>query len=166
MADTEFLRLGFAVGAALKQRNWVLTLAESCTGGWAGQTVTSIPGSSIWFDRGFVTYSNLAKTEMLGVSPETLATYGAVSEETAMAMACGALKHSHAQIAAAITGIAGPDGGSDEKPVGTVWFAWAAPNELLKTDIHHFTGDRESIRRQAVETALQGVIQLTLSTDL
>lgn len=166
MADAALLDLSQWLGAALKTRGWVLTLAESCTGGWAAQTVTAISGSSAWFDRGFVTYSNTAKIEMLGVSPDTLKLHGAVSEQTAREMALGALRHSQAEIAVAITGIAGPDGGTAEKPVGTVWFAWAIKNGLVRSQIHRFSGDREAIRKQAVETAIQGVIALTLSPDL
>jgi nicotinamide-nucleotide amidase len=159
MADDALLTLSTELGAALKQRKWSLALAESCTGGWAAQIVTAIPGSSGWFDRGFVTYSNAAKIDLLGVAATTLESHGAVSERTAREMALGALHHSQAQVTAAITGIAGPDGGSVEKPVGTVWFAWATPS-CCKTEMHHFEGNRESIRRQAVETALQGVILL------
>ncbi len=166
MADAALVTLATELGASLKARGWMLALAESCTGGWAAQVVTAVAGSSTWFERGFVTYSNDAKIEMLGVSPETLKLHGAVSEQTAREMALGALNHSHAQIAAAITGIAGPDGGTPGKPVGTVWFAWAGQNGLVQSKICHFSDDREAVRRQAVETALQGVIQLTLSTDL
>lgn len=161
MADPALVTLATELGTALKTRGWMLALAESCTGGWAAQVATAVPGSSTWFERGFVTYSNAAKTEMLGVLTQTIEQHGAVSEQTACAMALGALKQSHAQIAAAITGIAGPDGGSAEKPVGTVWFAWAASSGLLVSEIHHFAGDRDAVRRQAVETALRGVIKLT-----
>lgn len=166
MADTAFLTLSAELGAALQRRGWLLALAESCTGGWAGEVVTMTPGSSAWFDRGFVTYSNAAKIEMLGVTESTLQRHGAVSEQTAQAMAQGALAHSRAQIAVAITGIAGPDGGSPGKPVGTAWFAWVGPGGLLLTEKRLLLGDREAVRRQAVETALQGAIKLTLSTDL
>ena len=166
MADAALVAIATELGSALKSRGWTLTLAESCTGGWAAQVVTAIPGSSAWFDRGFVTYSNEAKTEMLAVAPETLAQFGAVSEQTACTMAQGALNSSRANITAAITGIAGPDGGLPDKPVGTVWFAWAGENGLLRSEIRHFSGDRESVRKQSVETALRGVIKLTLSPDL
>jgi len=159
MADDQLLILAETLGVALKKRGWVLALAESCTGGWAAQTVTAIAGSSAWFDCGFVTYSNAAKMEMLGVSEATLASFGAVSIETAKEMALGALKHSHADIAVAITGIAGPDGGSVEKPVGTVCFAWAAKGVVLASSTEHFIGDRQRIRAQAVETALRGLIK-------
>lgn len=166
MADDELLKLAADLGAALKSHNWMLALAESCTGGWAAQTVTSIAGSSAWFDRGFITYSNAAKQEMLGVTSFTLETHGAVSEHAALEMALGALKHSHADIAASITGIAGPDGGSAEKPVGTVCLAWATPAGLAKSTLQHFSGNREQVRQQSVKAALEGLLQLTLSTDL
>jgi nicotinamide-nucleotide amidase len=166
MADDTLLNLSARLGGALKQRGWTLVLAESCTGGMASQFVTAIPGSSAWFERGFITYSNDAKVEMLGVSSSTLGKFGAASEQTAREMATGALQHSRAQVAAAITGIAGPDGGTEAKPVGTVCFAWAARNVSPHSDMRRFSGDREAIRKQAVEAALQGVIQLTLRTDL
>ena len=166
MVDDELLTLAADLGAALKSRGWMLALAESCTGGWAAQTVTAIAGSSAWFDRGFITYSNAAKQEMLGVTSFTLETHGAVSERTALEMALGALKHSHANIAASITGIAGPDGGTAEKPVGTVCLAWATSAGLAKSTLLHFSGNREQVRQQSVKTALEGLLQLTLSTDL
>jgi nicotinamide-nucleotide amidase len=166
MADDALLNLSARLGAALKQRGWTLALAESCTGGMAAQYVTAIPGSSAWFERGFITYSDNAKVEMLGVLESTLQQFGAVSEQTASAMAAGALQRSHARVAVAITGIAGPDGGTEAKPVGMVWFAWIANNGSPHSEMHCFAGDREEIRRQAVEAAFQGVIQLTLSTDL
>lgn len=166
MADSELLTLASELGNALKARGWTLALAESCTGGWASQTVTAIAGSSNWFDRGFVTYSNAAKIEMLGVTENTLSQHGAVSEQTAREMALGALKHSHASIAAAITGIAGPDGGTQEKPVGTVCFAWAAANGYIKTTTKHLSGDREEVRRVSVKTMIEVLLQLTLTSDL
>jgi len=159
MADT-LSTLGTLVGARLKARKWVLTCAESCTGGWVAQTVTAVAGSSEWFDRGFVTYSNEAKQEMLGVPAATLAQYGAVSEETARAMVVGALTHAHAHVALSITGIAGPSGGTAEKPVGLVCFGWAAQDRAPITESRHFEGDREAVRRQAVIHALQGVLAL------
>jgi nicotinamide-nucleotide amidase len=137
-----------ALGAALKARGFMLALAESCTGGMVAQAVTSVAGSSAWFDRGFVTYSNAAKIEMLGVLPQTLENFGAVSEETANEMALGCLKNSQAQIAGSITGIAGPNGGSKEKPVGTVCFGIAQANQCL-TSTQYFQGNREEIRQQA-----------------
>ena len=166
MVDDVLLKLAAEVGAALKQRGWTLALAESCTGGGAAQCVTAIPGSSIWFDRGFVTYSNAAKIEMLGVSEQILEQYGAVSEQTACEMASGALSHSHAHVAVAISGIAGPGGGTEDKPVGTVCIAWAASGQPLRSKTCHFSGDRECVRRQAIETALHDLLQLTLATEL
>jgi len=152
--------LAIKVGAKLRGKGLMLATAESCTGGWVAQAVTSVAGSSDWFERGFVTYSDTAKQEMLGVSARTLATHGAVSEETAREMARGALSHSHAQVALAITGIAGPGGGSPEKPVGMVCFAWAVTGGKLVVQTLHFKGDRESVRRQSVIAALQGVLAL------
>lgn len=166
MADDALLKLSNELGATLQKRHWSLTLAESCTGGWASQVVTMCKGSSSHFERGFVTYSNLSKTEMLGVAENTLEKYGAVSEETAREMAVGALEHSNAQIAAAITGIAGPDGATPGKPVGTVCFAWATMDGVLQSETRHFNGDRDAVRRQSVVAALEGVRKLTLATDL
>jgi len=147
------------VGAALKERGLMLVTAESCTGGWVAMAATSIAGSSDWFERGYVTYSNAAKREDLGVSEETLKRHGAVSEETARAMAAGALTHSRGQVALAITGVAGPAGGTRDKPVGTVCFAWAQGSKIA-SDTRRFDGDRESVRRQSVLHALHGVLQL------
>lgn len=147
------------LGNTLKTRGMTLALAESCTGGMVAQMITSIAGSSAWFDRGFITYSNAAKTEMLEVSETTLAHFGAVSEQTAIEMALGALKHSHADVSASITGIAGPDGGTIEKPVGTVCFAWVGKSFAAQSTTQHFDGDREEIRQQAalfIMTALIG----------
>ena len=146
------------LGERLKAANAVLATAESCTGGWAAQVVTSVAGSSSWFDRGFVTYSDASKQQMLGVRAETLRSHGAVSEETAREMARGALERSHATVAVSITGIAGPGGGSAEKPVGTVCFAWVFP-EGTKSETRRFPGDREGIRRQSVILALEGVLE-------
>ena len=165
MADDALLNLAADLGVALKQKAWNLALAESCTGGMAAQYVTAIPGSSGWFERGFVTYSNAAKIELLDVHPDTLQKYGAVSEETAREMALGALRHSHAQIAAAITGIAGPDGGTPEKPAGTVCFAWALENGAVHSTVRHFAGDRATVRQLSIHTALEGVLSLTLAAD-
>ena len=137
------------LGQALKARGFMLALAESCTGGLVAEAITSIAGSSAWFDRGFITYSNAAKMDMLDVSSATLKKFGAVSEQTATEMAIGALKNSAAQIAGSITGIAGPDGGSPEKPVGTVCFAWAGKNMPVSTCTHWFDGNRDSVRQQA-----------------
>ena len=150
--------LARSVGHELKKQGLMLAAAESCTGGWVAQIVTSVSGSSEWFERGFVTYTNLSKREMLGVKTMILSRHGAVSEPTARAMAEGALANSHAQVAVAITGIAGPTGGTPEKPVGTVCFAWAGKKRDTVSAKHLFTGDREGIRRQAVATALQGLL--------
>lgn len=149
--------LAARLGAALKKSKALLATAESCTGGWAAQVVTSVAGSSAWFDRGFVTYSNDAKQELLGVRRETLAAHGAVSEETAREMARGALERSKAGVALAITGVAGPTGGSPDKPVGTVCFAWAS-KQGVRSETRRFPGDRESVRRQSVIHALEGVL--------
>jgi nicotinamide-nucleotide amidase len=147
------------VGARLRERGLVLATAESCTGGWIAQAVTSIAGSSEWFERGFVTYSNESKKELLGVRGATLARHGAVSEATAREMAAGALRRSRAQIAVAVTGIAGPGGGTRKKPVGTVCFAWAEKKGGAKSATRRFAGGRESVRRQSVVAALQGLLQ-------
>jgi nicotinamide-nucleotide amidase len=149
--------LAASLGEALLGRGWSLAVAESCTGGWAAQAITAIPGSSAWFDRGFVTYSNAAKQEMLGVRAQTLAQFGAVSEATVREMAEGALRHSHAQAAFAISGIAGPGGGSPGKPVGTVWFAWALAGRPAEAAVAHFAGDRREVRAQAVAYVFSGM---------
>ncbi len=152
------------VGAALKSRGFMLASAESCTGGWVGEAVTAIAGSSHWYDRGFITYTNESKQEMLGVSVATLAEHGAVSEQTVHEMVAGALKHSHADVALAISGIAGPGGATLEKPVGTVCMAWALRSGAGRVQTLHFDGDRGAVRRQAVSAALRGVLDL-LSDD-
>jgi nicotinamide-nucleotide amidase len=149
------------VGERLNQARAVLVTAESCTGGWVAQAVTSVAGSSDWFDRGFVVYSNAAKREMLGVSEQTLSLHGAVSEETAREMARGALQRGGGTLAVAVTGIAGPGGATPGKPVGMVCFAWAqASRGALRSETRRFGGDRESVRRQSVIAALEGVLQL------
>jgi nicotinamide-nucleotide amidase len=157
MAD--LATLSIELGEVLKERNLMLALAESCTGGLVAAKITDIAGSSAWFDRGFVTYSNEAKIEMLGVRAETLEKFGAVSEQTATVMAHGALKNSHAQIAGSITGIAGPDGGSKEKPVGTVCFAWVGNKLPLSTTTKRFFGNRQEIRQQAAIAWMAGLIE-------
>lgn len=157
MASDALTALAAIAGARLKAAGQFLVAAESCTGGGIGQAVTAIAGSSDWFERGFVTYSNAAKVEMLGVREETLARRGAVSEETAREMALGALARSRGTLAVAVTGVAGPGGGSAAKPVGTVCFAWAQ-GATVRAETRHFEGDRESVRRQSVVRALQGVI--------
>jgi len=159
--DRELYQLAERVGMALKARGWLLAVAESCTGGGVGQALTGVPGSSQWFERGFITYSDAAKQEMLGVTAATLAQHGAVSEPAAREMAEGALARSRAQIALAVTGIAGPDGGTPDKPVGTVCFAWCVKGGQPIAETRHFAGDRDTVRRQAVARALQGVMDLT-----
>lgn len=151
--------LASELGKALKSKGQMLALAESCTGGMAAAAVTRVAGSSGWFDRGFVTYSNAAKMQMLGVKAETLEKFGAVSEQTAREMVQGALKNSQAGIACSITGIAGPDGGTAAKPVGTVCFAWAGTETAPTATTCHFTGNREEIRIQSVATALSGLLK-------
>jgi len=141
----------------LSARNAMLTCAESCTGGWIAKVLTDRAGSSAWFDRGFVTYSNRAKQEMLGVAATTLATQGAVSRDTVLEMARGALANSGAQYAVSVSGVAGPGGGTLEKPVGTVWIAWAG-NGFADTACEHFDGDREAVRLATVKTALAGLV--------
>ena len=156
--DCEIFELASRLGQALQARGAWLALAESCTGGGAAQAVTEIAGSSAWFERGFVTYSNLAKIEMLGVPEGTLQRHGAVSEATARAMAQGALAHSQADWAVSITGIAGPGGGSPEKPVGTVCFAWARREGGCRAETRCFAGDRAAVRTQSVQHALAGLL--------
>ncbi len=156
--------LAVRLGQRLKAAGALLVTAESCTGGWVAQAVTSVSGSSAWFERGFVTYSNAAKEELLGVPRATLERHGAVSEETARAMALGALRCSRGSVAVAVTGVAGPTGGTLAKPVGLVCFAWARRGET-KSESRHFAGDRESVRRQSVERALQGVLDLLASSS-
>ncbi|MDZ4142503.1 MAG: CinA family protein [Methylotenera sp.] len=158
MNDGALLNLAKELGTKLKTSGYTLALAESCTGGMVAQAVTSVAGSSTWFDRGFVTYSNAAKMEMLGVPSQILETFGAVSKETAIAMALGALKNSHAQIAGSITGIAGPDGGTIDKPVGTVCFAWAEVNKPASASTMNFHGNRQQIRQQATIAMMAGLI--------
>jgi nicotinamide-nucleotide amidase len=151
--------LGKLAGSRLKACGELLVSAESCTGGWVAQVVTSVAGSSEWFERGFVTYSNEAKQELIGVHAETLARHGAVSEQTAREMALGAIAASRGTLAVAVTGVAGPSGGTPAKPVGMVCFAWADLSGALRSETRHFTGDREKVRRQSVVRALQGVIE-------
>jgi nicotinamide-nucleotide amidase len=142
-----------AVANTLLRRQWMLATAESCTGGMVAAACTDLAGSSAWLERGFVTYSNAAKTQMLGVDAQLIATHGAVSEPVARAMAQGALHHSAAQVALAITGVAGPGGGSAAKPVGTVWFAFAGPWGVC-SDVQHFGGERAAVRQAAALHAL------------
>lgn len=153
------------LGDMLFARGECLAAAESCTGGWLAQSVTAIAGSSAWFDRGFVTYSNIAKVDMLGVPETTLERHGAVSEATARAMAQGALTRSRADWSVAITGIAGPGGGSPEKPVGTVCFAWAFRAGGCEAQTRCFAGDRAGVRSQAVAHALSGLLERLATTN-
>ncbi len=146
------------VGHALLASRSILVTAESCTGGGVGQAITAVAGSSGWYDRGFIVYSNRAKEEMLGVSTTTLAAFGAVSEQVALEMAQGALARSSAEIAVAVTGIAGPHGGTPETPVGMVCFAWACFDGFAQVAIHHFQGNRAAVRQQSVAIALRGVL--------
>lgn len=158
--DQKIIDISRHLGELLQAQALKLTTAESCTGGGLAYAITEISGASEWFERGFVTYSDLAKIQLLHVHEEILTIHGAVSEKTAMAMALGALKHSHADIALSITGIAGPEGGSAEKPVGTVWFAVARKNKLPEAKNEQFSGDRHSIRQQAIQFALQWLIKI------
>jgi nicotinamide-nucleotide amidase len=162
--DPELFQLALKVGKTLESKNLVMSTAESCTGGWIAKVVTDVAGSSGWFDRGFVCYSNLAKSQQLGVPDVLLEAEGAVSEAVARAMVEGALNASAAQIAIAVTGIAGPDGGTKDKPIGTVWFAWASSSGV-DTAVHQFTGDREAVRRQTLVTALEGIVERVGSKD-
>jgi nicotinamide-nucleotide amidase len=148
------------VADGLLEGGLMLATAESCTGGWVAKVLTDIAGSSEWFDRGFVTYSNAAKQEMLGVSEQTLSEQGAVSEAVVKEMVVGALASSGASLALSVSGIAGPGGGSQDKPVGMVWFAWQRTGGSVQTLCQHFSGDRDSVRRQAVIVALRGVLAL------
>ena len=159
MTQQRLEALAAKVGELFMANGQRLATAESCTGGWVAQCLTAIAGSSDWFERGFVTYSNDAKSEMLGVPAAILLAHGAVSEATAAAMAQGALQHSHADWALAITGVAGPSGGSPDKPVGTVCFGWAGPDGRSETQTRHFAGDRHAVRAQSVAHALAGVLQ-------
>jgi len=156
--DDHLYQLSQRLGEQLLQRNWRIATAESCTGGGVAAAITAIPGSSVWFEYGIVSYANAAKEKLLGVSSETLAREGAVSEAVVIEMARGVLALSGADIAVAISGVAGPSGGSPEKPVGTVWFAWATAAGKIKTELKHFDGDREKVQRLAVLCALEGAI--------
>lgn len=158
---SELASLAAQLGKQLKQNHLKIATAESCTGGGLGYWITSIPGSSEWFERGFITYSNLSKIEMLNVKPHTLDLYGAVSEPVALEMAEGALVQTNADITVAISGIAGPDGGSPDKPVGTVWIAYAGKNARTETIVDIFPGDREAVRLGAIKRALEQLIILT-----
>lgn len=147
------------LAAQLRAKGWMMATAESCTGGLIAGACTDLAGSSDWFERGFVSYSNAAKTELLGVDATLIAQHGAVSEPVARAMAQGAVTHAHAQVAVAVTGVAGPGGGSADKPVGLVWFGWAVPGGV-HTDVQRFDGDRAAVRAATVRHALARLLTL------
>lgn len=166
VSDANLLALAREIGTRLAAEGLVLTTAESCTAGGVAYAVTQVPGSSAWIDRGYIVYSNEAKQRMLGVSAAILREHGAVSEPVAQAMALGALAQGHARaaLALAVTGIAGPDGGTPEKPVGTVCFAWALQRNpsvppRVRTETRHFSGDRAAVRTQSIAAALEGVLR-------
>ena len=157
MHDLQLQQLAQQTGQLLLDKNRRLATAESCTGGWVSKVITDIDGSSQWFECALVTYSNQAKQDWLGVPAQTLTDFGAVSEQTVKAMVLGLLARSRADIGVSITGIAGPGGGSEDKPVGTVWMAWAVAGEVLECVRYNFSGDREQVRHAAVSAALKGV---------
>ncbi len=183
-AEAETARMVETLAAQLLARGWMLATAESCTGGLIAAACTDLAGSSTWFERGFVTYSNAAKAQMLGIDAALISQHGAVSELVARAMAQGALQHAHAQVALAVTGVAGPGGGSADKPVGTVWFAWALPAQTsgasapdagadlaggvsapaqapaLQSEVMHFEGDRAAVRQATLHHSLRRLLEL------
>ena len=156
-SDQDLGALATALGELLRANRQMLVTAESCTGGWIAKTVTDVAGSSDWFDCGLAAYSYEAKQALLGVRPETLEHHGAVSRETVLEMVSGALVHSGATVAVAVTGIAGPGGGTEDKPVGTVWIAWKKRGGYPAAEVFHFDGNREAVRRQTVAAALRGL---------
>ena len=160
VSNEELLDMAKTLGHMLQEKGWMVTTAESCTGGWLAEVITAVPGSSAWFDRGFITYSNQSKQDMLAVGTATLEAHGAVSEETVQEMAAGALKNSRAQISASISGIAGPGGGTRQKPVGMVCNGWALADGTVLSSTCRLSGDREEIRSRAVAAALRGLIEL------
>ena len=160
MGADELASLSRSVGVALLARHWTLVTAESCTGGWIAKCVTDVPGSSDWFDRAYVSYSNPAKREMLGVTPRTLERFGAVSKEVVAEMITGALARSAAHVAVAVSGVAGPSGGNAAKPVGLVWCGWGVQGSQPDLQQFHFDGDREAVRRQTVAVALNGLLRV------
>lgn len=162
MSET-LITLAQKTGDALKKKGWIVVTAESCTAGGLSYWLTSLDGSSTWFERGFVTYSDEAKIELLGVKPATLESFGAVSAETAKEMAEGALKNSYADICVGITGIAGPAGGTHHKPVGTVWIAWASRHFSTLTELNVFKGERQEVREQTIIKAMEKIISVTSS---
>jgi nicotinamide-nucleotide amidase len=157
-SDADLLDLAMRVGQYLKQQHQMLVTAESCTGGWIAKTITDVSGCSDWFDCGMAAYSYEAKQAMLGVRIETLMEHGAVSRETVVEMVSGALIHSGASVAVAVTGIAGPSGGTPDKPVGTVWIGWKRRGGYPTASVFHFDGDRDAVRRQTVAAALRGLL--------
>ena len=158
--DKALYELAEKAGRTLSDRGLMLVTAESCTGGWIAEAVTAVPGSSDWFERGFVTYTYISKREMLGVRGDTLEQHGAVSEAVVLEMVSGALQASHAQVGIAVSGVAGPSGGTPEKPVGTVCFAWGMKDRAPRAETRHFAGDREAVRRASVIRALEVMIEL------
>ena len=159
--DAELGVLAQQLAEVLVAKRLLVSTAESCTGGWIAKTLTDIAGSSAWFDCGMVAYSYEAKQAMLGVRPQTLEKEGAVSRETVIEMVSGALVHSAASMAVAVTGIAGPGGGTADKPVGTVWIGWKRRGGYPQAQVFHFAGDREAVRRQTIAAALSGLMPLT-----
>ncbi len=159
-SDSELRALADEVGRTLVRANLLVMTAESCTAGWIAKTLSDVPGCSAWFDCGVAAYSYEAKQGLLGVRPETLIRHGAVSEETVLEMVSGALVNSGAGIAVAVTGIAGPSGGTEDKPVGTVWIGWKRRGGYPKSKCFHFDGDREAVRRQTVAEALRGLLEV------
>ncbi|RUL69518.1 CinA family protein [Dyella choica] len=159
-ADAALTVLATRVATAMQQHKLMLACAESCSGGWIAKALTDLSGSSAWFEAGVVSYSNEAKMALLGVQRETLERAGAVSEATALEMVCGVLRRLHAGVAVAVTGIAGPSGGTAEKPVGTVWIAWQREGSDARAKLFHFGGDRDAVRRQTVAAALEGVLHM------
>lgn len=161
-SDDELGRLARELAHAAQARHLSIATAESCTGGWIAKVLTDVPGSSAWFDCGMVVYSYEAKQALLGVNPHTLELHGAVSRETVVEMVSGALVHSAASLAVAVTGIAGPGGGTPGKPVGTVWIAWKRRGGYPQATVHHFDGDRHAVRRQTVHAALRGLVEYSV----
>jgi len=162
VTDVTLQDLARQLGTAAQGAHHTLVTAESCTGGWIAKVLTDIAGSSAWFECGIAAYSYESKQALLGVRPETLEHHGAVSRETVLEMVSGALVHSGATLAVAVTGIAGPSGGMPDKPVGTVWVAWKRRGGYATAEVFHFDGDREAVRRQTVEVALQGLLRLAV----
>ena len=158
--DARLRALAHEVGTALRTARLTVVTAESCTGGWIAKLLTDTAGSSAWFDCGIVAYSYEAKQALLGVRPQTLEAEGAVSRDTAIEMVSGALVHSGASVAVAVTGIAGPGGGSDDKPVGTVWIGWKRRGGYARAEVFHFEGDRDAVRRQTAAAALDGLLAI------